>query len=166
MLVPAVFATALESPFVFGVPTNLGPLINTPSFDGGPSLSADSLTLYFVSARPGGVGGDDLWVSRRQAKHEPWEAPVNLGSGVNSAEGDASPSISSDGLELYFDSGRPGGQGSGDIWVTTRASTSDAWARRAISGLFSTARRRTAWQSSQPTGCRCSLRPADRAVLG
>lgn len=34
-----------EIPFVFGVPKNLGPVINTSSFDGGPSLSADGLTL-------------------------------------------------------------------------------------------------------------------------
>jgi OmpA-OmpF porin, OOP family len=116
-----------EIPFVFGVPKNLGPVINTSSFDGGPSLSADGLTLYLASARPGGVGGDDLWVSVRRTQSDPWQPPVNLGSTVNSTAGDASPSISSNGLELYFDSGRPGGQGSGDIWVTTRASTTDAW---------------------------------------
>lgn len=116
-----------ETPFVFGVPRNLGPVINTSSFDGGPSLSADGLTLYLASARPGGVGDDDLWVSVRRTRSDPWQPPVNLGSTVNSTAGDASPSISSNGLELYFDSGRPGGQGSGDIWVTTRASTADAW---------------------------------------
>ena len=116
-----------ESPFVFGVPENLGPVINTSSFDGGPSLSADGLTLYLASARRGGVGGDDLWASIRRTQSDPWQPPVNLGSTVNSTAGDASPSISSNGLELYFDSGRPGGQGSADIWVTTRASTADAW---------------------------------------
>jgi hypothetical protein len=110
-----------ESPFVFGVPENLGPVINTSSFDGGPSLSADGLTLYLASARRGGVGGDDLWMSIRRTQSDPWQPPVNLGSTVNSTAGDASPSISSNGLELYFDSGRPGGQGSADIWVTTRA---------------------------------------------
>jgi Tol biopolymer transport system component len=116
-----------ESPFVFGVPENLGPVINTSSFDGGPSLSADGLTLYLASARRGGVGGDDLWMSIRRTQSDPWQPPVNLGSTVNSTAGDASPSISSNGLELYFDSARPGGQGSGDIWVTTRASPADAW---------------------------------------
>jgi Tol biopolymer transport system component len=42
----------------------------------------------------------------------------------------ASPSISSDGLELFFDNGlrvRPGGQGGGDIWVARRATASATW---------------------------------------
>jgi hypothetical protein len=120
-------AVSQEIPFVFDVPTNLGPVINTAGFDGGPSLSADGLTLYLASARPGGVGGDDLWISIRSGLNEPWQPPVNLGPTVNSTSGDASPSISSNALELFFDSGRPGGQGSGDIWVTTRASTADSW---------------------------------------
>jgi Tol biopolymer transport system component len=120
-------AASQQIPFVFGVPKNLGPVINTPGFDGGPSLSADGLTLYLASDRPGAVGGDDLWVSIRRAPNDQWQPPVNLGPGVNSTSGDASPSISSNALELYFDSARPGGQGSGDIWVTTRTSTADAW---------------------------------------
>lgn len=126
-LVLVAHSSSQESPFVVGVPKNLGPPINTPSFDGGPSLSADGLTLYLASARPGGVGDDDLWVSVRRSQNDTWQAPANLGSTVNSTAGDASPSISSTGLELYFDSGRPGGQGSGDIWVTTRARTADNW---------------------------------------
>ena len=126
-LVLVWYARAQEPPLRLGTPINLGPPINTPGFDGGPSLSADGLTLYVASDRPGGAGRDDLWVSSRKTTRDAWQIPVNLGATINSAEGDASPSISADGLELYFDSGRSGGQGSGDIWVTTRASTSDAW---------------------------------------
>jgi Tol biopolymer transport system component len=121
------YASGQEPALKFGTPINLGSPINTPGFDGGPSLSADGLTLYLASNRPGGVGRDDLWVSSRKSTRDAWQTPVNLGATINSAEGDASPSISADGLELYFDSARSGGQGSGDIWVTTRASTSDAW---------------------------------------
>jgi Tol biopolymer transport system component len=121
------YASAQNPALKFATPINLGPPINTPGFDGGPSLSADGLTLYLASNRPGGVGGDDLWVSSRTSTRDAWQSPVNLGPTINSAEGDASPSISADGLELYFDSARPGGQGSGDLWVTARASASDAW---------------------------------------
>jgi Tol biopolymer transport system component len=120
-------ASRQEPPPAFGTPRNLGPPINTPTFDGGPSLSGDGLTLYLASDRPGGAGGDDLWVSTRKTNSDAWQTPVNLGATINSSAGDASPSVSADGLELYFDSGRPGGQGNGDIWVTTRARTSDAW---------------------------------------
>ena len=123
------------APFNFGPPKNLGPVINTApfgagrGFDGGPSVSADGLTLYFVSDRPGGSGGLDLWVATRIATGDPWQSPVNLGPIVNSEDGEAAPSISTDGLELYFDSSsrRTGGQGDADLWVTRRATLSAPW---------------------------------------
>jgi len=52
---------------------------------------------------------------------------INRGPTVNSFYEDSAPSISSDGLSLYFSSFRPGGFGSDDIWVTTRATTEDDW---------------------------------------
>ena len=54
-------------------------------------------------------------------------SPVNLGSTVNSASGDAAVDISADGLELYFVSDRPGSYGGWDIYVATRSTTDDAW---------------------------------------
>lgn len=56
-----------------------------------------------------------------------WSAPVWLGSVVNSASTDQGPALSADELSLYFYSGRAGGVGSDDIWVSQRASVSDAW---------------------------------------
>ena len=53
--------------------------------------------------------------------------PVNLGPSINSAGPDESPSLSSDGLSLYFCSKRPGGNGSFDIYVTTRPTQADDW---------------------------------------
>jgi Tol biopolymer transport system component len=114
---------------VFGTPRNLGSPINTPGIEVGPNLSADGLTLYFVSDRPGGHSGSpELWMSARTTTQGLWASPVNLGPGLNSHAA-ASPSISTDGLELYFDSDelRPGGQGDGDIWIAMRRSTSAAW---------------------------------------
>jgi Tol biopolymer transport system component len=52
---------------------------------------------------------------------------VNLGPTVNSASTEHDPSISSDGLTLFFYSDRPGGYGKGDLYVTMRATTSDPW---------------------------------------
>jgi hypothetical protein len=42
-------------------PVNLGPPVNTSGMEGVPSLCPDQKTLYFVSDRPGGIGGWDLW---------------------------------------------------------------------------------------------------------
>jgi len=49
-----------------------------------------------------------------------WSAPVNLGRTVNSPGGETRPSLSWDGTTLYFGSTPAGGEGSADIFVTTR----------------------------------------------
>jgi Tol biopolymer transport system component len=108
-------------------PVNLEPPVNSANNDGGPSISADGLQLYFSSTRPDGHGEDDLWVAARATTSDPWEETVNLGSTVNGPNWDYDPSISADGLELYFTSNRPGNYGFVDIWVTTRATTEDDW---------------------------------------
>ncbi|MFN7935397.1 MAG: hypothetical protein U0R19_18860 [Bryobacteraceae bacterium] len=56
---------------VWSVPVNLGPSINTSADDGFPSLSCDGTTLYFASNRPGGSGGEDLYVTTRIKFEEP-----------------------------------------------------------------------------------------------
>jgi Tol biopolymer transport system component len=114
----------------FGPPRVLGAAINTPSIEVGPNLSADGLTLYFVSDRPGSYSGTaELWMATRATLSAPWQPAVNVGRPINS-DSAASPSISSDGLELFFDTGlrvRPGGQGGGDIWVARRATAASSW---------------------------------------
>ena len=112
----------------WGPASNLGSTINSLSEVGVPSISADGLELYFNSDRPGGYGGFDLWVTTRVTTDDSWGTPNNLGAIVNSASGDWSPSISTDGLELYFTStNRPGGYGRDDLWVTRRATKDAPW---------------------------------------
>jgi Tol biopolymer transport system component len=108
-------------------PENLGPVVNSTSHDTEPSISADGLSLYFSSERPGGEGGNDLYVTTRITKDDEWGAPENLGTVVNSSSNDMGPCIYADGLALFFRSGRPGGYGNSDIYITTRATTSDPW---------------------------------------
>jgi len=69
----------------------------------------------------------DLYVTRRATRTSPWEAATNLGPLVNTAQGDAGPAVSPDGLELYFSSNRPGGYGKNDAYVSTRATRNDPW---------------------------------------
>ena len=120
-------AEVANADFTFGTPTNLGPTVNSSADDLHPTVSADGLSLLFHSFRSGGSGGADLWVTRRPTVSDPWEIQVNLGELVNSSVEERAPSVSSDGLELYFHSNRPGGQGGTDLWVTTRATVSDPW---------------------------------------
>ena len=101
---------------VWGTPVNLGPMVNGPTLDGYPSISPDSLLLFFASTREGGLGMDDIWVTTRPTKDEDWGAPVNLGPSINTSGYERSPRLSPDGHTLYFASNRPGGFGGYDIW--------------------------------------------------
>jgi serine/threonine protein kinase/Tol biopolymer transport system component len=111
----------------WGPPENLGPAVNSSKYDNAVCISADGLTLYFNSNRPGGHGGHDLYMTTRTTKSAPWGPAVNLGPKVNSSVHDYCPWISRDSLELYFESVRSGGYGAGDIYVTRRTTENDPW---------------------------------------
>jgi len=169
----------------WGIPVRLGLPVNVVNGDGWTCLSADGLSLYVMSSRPGGYGGWDIWMIKRPSKDDPWGEAVNLGTPVNTALHDEAPWISQDGLVLYFSRednalntdirmstrsretdpwgepvklfpalttanegfpcvssdglmllfadrydtrARPGGYGNGDLWMSRRAGTADAWA--------------------------------------
>lgn len=108
----------------WGPAVNLGPALNTDFDEGNPAFSRDGHSLFFQSKRPGGLGGIDLWVSRRTHSHDDfnWEPPVNLGAGVNSIADDNGPSYfendDGDTPQLYFGSARSGGLGGADLYVS------------------------------------------------
>jgi len=120
-------AYVAKGDFEFGTPTNLGPTVNSTAGEYGPCISADGLSLYYSSNQTGGSGGWDIWVTTRATANEDWPAPVNLGLIVNTSADEGRPTISSDGLSLYYETNRPGGIGGWDIWVTTRATTEHDW---------------------------------------
>jgi len=98
---------------------NLGPTVNGvngSSLNYCPAISADGLVLVFSSDRPGGYGGQDLWVTRRSTTDGPWSEPVNLGPKINTGKWEVEPEISPDGRSFLFTSNRYGGRGGFDIW--------------------------------------------------
>jgi len=109
------------------IPVNLGRTVNITANDFAPSISANSLELFFASDRTGGFSEFDIWVTMRKTIQDPWREPANLGPIVNTSAIDITPSISADGLELFFTSDRPGGFGVFDIWVTGRPTVSEPW---------------------------------------
>jgi len=138
VLVALAYVTLTDAysapPFIFGEPTNLGSTVNSSAWDYCPSLSADGLELFFTSQRPGGHGYADIYVATRATTEDGWSDPVNLGPTVNSSSTEGSPSISADGLSLFFYSYRPGGYGRTDIWVSTREAVGGAWSTPANLG--------------------------------
>jgi hypothetical protein len=136
----------------WGAPENLGPLVNSSDVDMDTCISADGLELYFHSTRPGGYGQGDLYVTRRATRTSPWEAATNLGPKVNSSQDEFFPAVSPDGLELYFNSSRPGGYGSYDFYVSKRATPNDPWGDPVNVGPAVNSPGMDAWASLSPDG--------------
>jgi hypothetical protein len=104
-----ISAEEASADYVFGKPVNLGPVVNSQYNDGygGASISADGLSFYFDSERPGGFGSRDIWVTTRATVSDPWGPPVNLGPPISTTISDFSPSLSADGRVLFFSRQRP-----------------------------------------------------------
>ncbi|HKY27071.1 MAG TPA: hypothetical protein VJM12_03915 [Pyrinomonadaceae bacterium] len=107
----------------WGVPVNAESIpgtssdFNTTFNDGCPYQAPDGLSFFMASNRPGGFGGQDIWVARRASEDDPWGAPENLGQPVNSSADDFCPTPVP-GHGLFFVSARPGGCGGPDIYFT------------------------------------------------
>jgi hypothetical protein len=85
-------------------------------------MATDCTSTAIASDRDGSAGVTDLWVTRRRDQRDDigWEAPVNLGPGVNAGTNESLPVVFEDDaagiLTLYFTSNRGG---SPDIWAST-----------------------------------------------
>lgn len=118
-------ADAIVAWSAWSTPVNLGTVINSSASEQHPAISRDGLSLYFSSTRPGGLGGLDIYVSRRAGLEDPWGTPVNLGPNINTAGNDLAPAFSPDGHLLYFHSFGRGGCGGADLFVSRRHDKGD-----------------------------------------
>ncbi len=98
-------------------PENLGPVVNSSSWDSQPSFSSDGKTLYFASKRPGGKGSSDIWKTELRPDGS-WTEPVNLGDSINTAYEEMTPFIHGDGRTLYFSSRGHPGMGGFDLFYS------------------------------------------------
>ncbi|WP_461138549.1 OmpA family protein [Spirosoma pomorum] len=106
----------------WSTPENLGPIVNTQSYESQPSLSADGRRLYFVSDRPGGKGRRDIWRSDLGLDGQ-WREPVNVGEPINTPFNEASPFIHANGQSLFFASDGHVGLGGYDLFVSDSLTT-------------------------------------------
>lgn len=89
--------------------------VNSSYWDSQPTINCDGRSLYFVSNRPGGYGGTDIWVSHLQ-KDGSWTEAINLGEKINTPMDEESPFIADDNVTLYFASNGHPGFGDMDIF--------------------------------------------------
>ena len=109
----------------WGTPRNMGPKVNSGSWDSQPSISFDGNTIYFASSRSGGQGKIDLWRTTKNQDGS-WSQAENLGPVINTSENEFTPFIHSDDQTLYFASEGHPGLGGLDIYYT-RSNTESIW---------------------------------------
>ena len=85
-------------------PENLGDAINTQFEEFEPYISPDQKYLIFMTQRPDGHGGSDLYISYQ--RDGSWTKAVNLGDKINSSGSEYSPLVSPDGKYFFWSSTR------------------------------------------------------------
>ena len=96
-------------------PESLGIVINTKGIEMAPFIHPDGKTLYFSSDTHAGMGGYDLFMSRRNEKGE-WSEPLNLGYPINTPGDEINFIVAADGHTALISSIRDGGYGGYDIY--------------------------------------------------
>lgn len=113
-----LFVSFLQENGNWSRPKNLGKQINTTAGEATPFIASDNKTLYFASQREGGLGGYDVYVTRRlDSTWQQWSKPANLGAPINTAESNIYFSIPASGEMAYIASVNPA-SGTYDIFST------------------------------------------------
>ncbi len=110
-----IFYSVVEADGKFGTAQRLPENINSKDEEESVFIHPDNQTLYFSSRGHVGMGGADIFMSRRKADGN-WGDPVNLGFPVNSADDENSLLVSPSGRMAYFASDREGGVGGLDLY--------------------------------------------------
>jgi len=105
---------------VWRKPVSLGSTVNSSGWEAQPSLSADGNELYFVSDRKGGIGGYDIWYSKKDSTGA-WTRAINLGKSVNTKFDEIAPFIHVNNRNLFFASNGLPGFGGFDIYVSEKS---------------------------------------------
>ncbi len=113
-----IWVSHLQDDGTWTEPVNLGPTINTPGDESSPFIHPDGHTLYFSSNAQMGLGGFDIFMSRKLDDNSDtsWSKPVNLGYPINTYGDEIGLVVNPKGNYAFFASERDSGYGKKDIY--------------------------------------------------
>ena len=107
------------------------PELSSTAFDTSVAVAADGLAIWISSTREGGVGGTDIWVSRREDRQSPWSEPV-LEASLSSEDDEITRYVSD--VRAYL-AARPIDTDPYDLFVAERTESGEFGARTALTEL-------------------------------
>ncbi len=111
-----IYSTILNGD-IWGTPIKLNDNINTKYWEPSAFISANGKIIYFISNKPGGFGGRDLYMSNLTAEGD-WGKAENMGPNINTPYDEDSPFIHPDGVTLSFSSNGHNTMGGFDIFTS------------------------------------------------
>jgi outer membrane protein OmpA-like peptidoglycan-associated protein len=121
-----IYETDLQTDGKWSRPKRLNGFINSPYYESSAATNAQEDKLFFVSDRPGGYGGTDIFLSVKNKRGE-WGEAQNLGPIINTERDEEDVFISSNGRHLYFSSNGHPGMGGLDIYRSEFDSSKMEW---------------------------------------
>ena len=100
-----IWMSELSSEGNWSPPVNLGENINSPGNEQSPFIHPDNKTLYFSSDGRTGMGGFDIYMSRKSDSGT-WSVPVNIGYPINTFRNEIGFIVNARGNRAYFSSDR------------------------------------------------------------
>lgn len=106
---------------------DIGDNVNTEYHEEGATLSFDEKKLFFVSDKPGGYGGHDIYFSEWDEANQTWGESKNLGTVVNTEFDEKGVFFHPDNKTLYFSSEGHKTMGGLDIFKTVYDAETGDW---------------------------------------
>jgi len=113
-------------------PKRLGKNVNSKYDESMAATNQDGSEIYFISDRPGGVGGKDIWMSKR-GEGKSWEEAMNLGPVINTVRDEGFVWVSPKSDKIWFTSQGHQNMGGYDVFVSEKSG--DQWRKPQNPGM-------------------------------